>query len=79
MDIAKWPYKCQWGCRKGNKYYSNQIFKKRLKERYNFYKESCKNYIIIKYYDSANYKRRCLFYRNQNKEIAKVVMNEAPV
>ena len=69
IDITGQLYKCQQGYRGGKEYYGNQIFEKRLKERYNYYKELCKNCVIIDYCDSASCKGSCRFYRSWDKEI----------
>ena len=69
MNIMGQLCKCQQGYRGGKEYYRNQIFKKRLKERYNYYKELYKNCVIIDYYNSTSYKESCCFYYSQDKEI----------
>lgn len=79
MDMARWPCKCQWGCGGGNECHGNQTFEKRLKERCDFCKESCKNCVVIEHCDSASCKGRCRFHGSWDEEMAEVVTNEAPV
>ena len=62
IDMTGWLYKCQWEYKKGKKYYRNQIFKKKLKKRYNYCKKLYKNCVIIDYYNNASYKGSYYFY-----------------
>lgn len=78
MDMTGWPCKCQWDCTGGKECHGNQTFERRLRERCEYCKESCKNCVVVEKCDSASCKGRCRFHRSWDEEMAEMARNEAP-